>query len=116
MFDLLSGLAIASHEPVLWRVISSSYGRMAATCRQKMWRSVHFLLMPRELSVADRHFFGLVSRAAFSTPFGRERDALDRAIAEVAGDAPDLVARVVARVEQRLTALEASEGTRLAVY
>jgi hypothetical protein len=61
----------------------------------------------RRLEPADREFFELVSRAAFVNPFSDERDALDRRIAQAEGDDPDLLARLLARVEARLRALEA---------
>ncbi len=58
------------------------------------------------LSTRDREFFRLVSRAAFSNPFGRERDDLDRELAELPGGSSDLIERVTVRVATRLNALE----------
>ena len=43
------------------------------------------------LNAADRRFFHLVGRAAFSNPFSQERDDLDRDVAKVTGEVPDLV-------------------------
>ncbi|HJL16952.1 MAG TPA: sigma 54-interacting transcriptional regulator [Sandaracinaceae bacterium LLY-WYZ-13_1] len=62
---------------------------------------------PQRLDAADREFFELVSRAAFVNPFSDERDALDQRIAQTEGDDPDLLARLIHRVEERLSALEA---------
>ncbi len=62
--------------------------------------------MPGQLDDEDREFFQLVSRAAYVNPFSDERDALDHAIAETEGNDPSLVDRLVARVEQRLLALD----------
>ena len=55
----------------------------------------------------EREFFELVSRAAFVNPFSDERDALDVRIAQTEGDDPDLIVRLIHRVETRLSALEA---------
>ena len=63
--------------------------------------------MPGQLDERDREFFRLVSRAAYVNPFSPERDALDAAIADAEGSEPDLVDRLVARVEERLLALDA---------
>ena len=56
-----------------------------------------------QLSSSDREFFGLVSRAAFSNPFGEERDALDRRIAALGeGSGDELPGRLSARLTERL--------------
>lgn len=61
--------------------------------------------MPR-LSADDRIFFRRAEQAAYSNPFGARRDALDRELAEVSAEepVPDLIERVIARVEQRVQA------------
>ncbi|MFK7989941.1 MAG: sigma-54-dependent transcriptional regulator [Sandaracinaceae bacterium] len=63
--------------------------------------------MPPRLPPADREFFEQVSRATFANPFGDERDHLDLRIAEAEGDEPDLLERLVAKVDGRLSAIEA---------
>ncbi len=60
----------------------------------------------QRLEQEDREFFALVSRAAFVNPFSEERDELDARIAEAEGPSPDLIARLLARLEGRLGALE----------
>ena len=60
----------------------------------------------QRLPAQDRELFELVSRAAFVNPFGDERDALDIRIAQTEGDDPDLLNRLVRRIEGRLSALE----------
>ena len=60
----------------------------------------------QRLPAQDRELFQLVSRAAFVNPFGDERDALDVQIAQTEGDDPDLLERLVRRIEGRLSALE----------
>ncbi|MBZ0118430.1 MAG: sigma 54-interacting transcriptional regulator [Sandaracinaceae bacterium] len=69
-----------------------------------------------ELDPGDREFFRLVSRAAFANPFGDERDRLDVRIARTPGDDPDLLTRLIARVEERLSALEAKQALRAAHF
>jgi DNA-binding NtrC family response regulator len=65
------------------------------------------------LSGQEKAFFELVSRATFANPFGAERDALDRRIAEVPGRDADLIERLVARVSSRLEALERRSALHL---
>jgi DNA-binding NtrC family response regulator len=60
----------------------------------------------QSLDPSDREFFELVSRAAFVNPFSAERDVLDAQIAETEGGDPDLIARLLHRLETRLSALE----------
>jgi hypothetical protein len=63
--------------------------------------------MPARLDAKDRELFALVSRAAFANPFSDERDAIDVRIAETKSGDPELIARLVARLESRLADLEA---------
>ncbi len=63
--------------------------------------------MPGRLDDSHREFFRLVSRAAYVNPFSDERDELDRRIAEAEGSDPNLVDRLVGRVEDRIAALDA---------
>jgi DNA-binding NtrC family response regulator len=65
------------------------------------------------LTASERTFFELVSRATFANPFGAERDALDRRIAEVPGHDRDLIERLVARIATRLGALERRDALHL---
>jgi len=65
--------------------------------------------MAAELDPTDREFFAMVSRAAHVNPFGDERDALDARIAESEGRDPELIDRLLARVEERLVALAADD-------
>jgi transcriptional regulator with AAA-type ATPase domain len=60
----------------------------------------------QRLDPGDREFFSLVSRAAFVNPFSHERDLLDARIAQTEGNDPDLVPRLLARLETRLLSLE----------
>ncbi|MCA9605495.1 MAG: sigma-54-dependent Fis family transcriptional regulator [Myxococcales bacterium] len=62
--------------------------------------------MPGRLDDKDREFFQLVSRAAYVNPFSEERDELDVAISNTEGDDPNLIDRLVARVEAHLVALD----------
>lgn len=62
--------------------------------------------MPPRLDAEDREFFELVSRASYANPFSGERDALDSQIAQTEGDDPDLIHRLLSRVEERLVALK----------
>ena len=41
--------------------------------------------MKTSLKKADRDFFGQIARAAFSNPFGEERDTIDTTIAQALG-------------------------------
>lgn len=61
----------------------------------------------QRLEPGDREFFSLVSRAAYVNPFSAERDALDSRIAATEGSDPELLARLLERLESRLAALEA---------
>lgn len=72
--------------------------------------------MTRHLDPAEREFFTLVSRAAFSNPFGRERDELDQVIAETGGDDPDLLDRLLQRIRARLDALDVGSSALLRNY
>jgi len=65
---------------------------------------------PLKLTVADRELLGRVAAAAFVNPFGKEREALDRAIAGVDGPIArdELYARSVACAEQALLRLAAA--------
>jgi DNA-binding NtrC family response regulator len=60
------------------------------------------------LNSEDRGFFRLVNQAAFSNPFGPEREELDRRIAGVSGKLAqdELVNRAVKRVLERVAGLE----------
>ncbi len=60
----------------------------------------------RRLEPADRDLFALVSRAAFANPFSPERDALDVRIAETDASDPELLPRLLERLESRLAAIE----------
>ncbi len=42
---------------------------------------MYIRLMPRSLRAAERAYYGLVSEAAFSNPFGARRDAADARLA-----------------------------------
>lgn len=57
---------------------------------------------PTTLSPEDRAFLGRVSEAAFTNPFGPRREALDAEVAGTTKDDPDVVERMVARIEARL--------------
>ena len=70
----------------------------------------------QRLEHSDRDFFALVSRATFINPFSEERDLLDRRIAQAEGDDPDLIERLVARVEARLEQLEGRGQLRAEDY
>ncbi len=61
----------------------------------------------QRLDPADRELFALVSRAAFVNPFSRERDALDVRIAGTDAEDPELLPRLLERLESRLAAIEA---------
>jgi hypothetical protein len=61
------------------------------------------------LSESDRRFFGLVARAAYANPFGNERATLDGEIADTHADDPKVMARLLARLTERLNALR-TEG------
>ncbi len=65
---------------------------------------------PIKLNDADRQLLARVSAAAFANPFGPEREALDRAIAGVAGpiDRDALYDRAIDRAEQTLQRLAAA--------
>jgi DNA-binding NtrC family response regulator len=71
-----------------------------------------------ELSAADRSFFGLVTRAAFSNPFSDDREKLDLAIADcspqVAYD--ERVDRVIERVRERVAKLAVAGRADLRRY
>ena len=62
---------------------------------------------PKRLSPSDREFFQLVARAAFSNPFGEERDRVDHEIAGVEGRGgrAQLLAKVRSKVRERVQAL-----------
>jgi DNA-binding NtrC family response regulator len=68
------------------------------------------------LQSADRSFFRLVGQAAFSNPFSEERDELDREVARVTGDVPDLIAAVTERVSTRLLRVEVEGRIDLSHY
>ncbi len=58
------------------------------------------------LNSSDRDFFGLISRAAFSNPFGEERDELDCAITgERSGTAPGILEKISRDLDQRIRKL-----------
>ncbi len=59
------------------------------------------------MNAKEREFFQLVSRAAYLNPFSDERDAVDSRIAEVEGDHPELLPRLIGAIDQRLGELEA---------
>ncbi len=63
----------------------------------------------RRLSAPDRSFLALVSRAAFANPFGLERYHLDAELAGCAPDTPDIVARVLVRLRDRLAAAKTTD-------
>ena len=67
----------------------------------------------RSLKGTDRDFLTLVSRAAFSNPFSVERDQLDATLAETRGDDPAVLSRLLARLEQRLEAIDAVHTRRM---
>src|SRR5262245_24431145 len=74
--------------------------------------------MPNRLSHDDRDFFGLVSEATFSNPFGDERAAIDLRIAErygAPGGGPELE-RLLAHLDTRLAALAAKGRCTPALY
>lgn len=58
------------------------------------------------LDQGDRELFALVSRASFLNPFSAERDEVDQRIAETEVGDPELLARLLERVESRLAAIE----------
>jgi transcriptional regulator of acetoin/glycerol metabolism len=58
------------------------------------------------LTSAERDFFALVRRAAYSNPFGAERAAIDRQLAAIRGDEVDVLQRVLARLRARLMAVD----------
>ncbi len=62
----------------------------------------------QRLDAADRELFALVSRASFANPFSAERDELDVRIAGTEREDPELVARLLTRLESRLSAIEAA--------
>jgi len=76
------------------------------------------MVTSRTLSPADREFFRLVSRAAFSNPFSREREELDRAIAGWVGDGSPaaVLARGIRAVRERVAALEGEKRGNLAAF
>jgi len=61
-----------------------------------------------ELSNEDREFFEVVSRAAFSNRFSRERLELDRWIAQCTADVPrqECVGRSIEKIKERVRLLE----------
>ncbi|MBX3251118.1 MAG: sigma-54-dependent Fis family transcriptional regulator, partial [Myxococcales bacterium] len=67
----------------------------------------------RTLSVADRDYLRLVSRAAFANPFGVLRYELDAQLTGRAPDDPDIVAHVLAGLEARLADARAADGRAL---
>ncbi len=70
-----------------------------------------------KLSTADREFFALVTRAAFSNPFTDERAELDRRIAGMEGEDPaQLMAAVNRAVSRHVEALEQGAGADLRAY
>ena len=77
-----------------------------------MCAKLHFM----HLQSADRSFFRLVGQAAFSNPFSEERDELDREVARVTGDVPDLIAAVTERVSTRLLRVEVEGRIDLSHY
>lgn len=68
------------------------------------------------LSEPDRRFFDLVARAAYANPFGNERATLDGQIADTRADDPKVMARLSARLAERLSALRAQERGELSKY
>lgn len=58
----------------------------------------------------DRELFALVSRASFVNPFSLERDALDVRIARTDRHDPELLSRLLSRLDSRLVAIEAAGG------
>ncbi|MGE0789904.1 MAG: sigma 54-interacting transcriptional regulator [Sandaracinaceae bacterium] len=54
----------------------------------------------------ERDFFRLVAKAAYLNPFSPERDAVDVRIAEVEGDDPELLPRLLYAIESRLAPME----------
>lgn len=58
------------------------------------------------MDAKEREFFRLVSRATYLNPFSEERDDIDSRIAEVEGDHPELLPRLIGAIEARLSALE----------
>lgn len=59
------------------------------------------------LDAKDRELFELVSRAAYLNPFSDERDVLDARIAQTEGADPELLPRLLARLEEHLGAIAA---------
>jgi len=70
------------------------------------------------LPAEDREFFRLVNQAAFSNPFGPEREELDRRIAGGSERVPSdiLVGRAIARVLDRVARLEAEGQADLRLF
>jgi len=64
--------------------------------------------MKTSLKKADRDFFGQIARAAFSNPFGEERDTIDTTIAQALGGThlPDVLDGVSFALEKRLKELK----------
>ena len=73
-------------------------------------------MSPKEkLSIKDRRFFELVSRAAFSNPFSSERVELDRKISGCSPDVPydECVDRVIEKIKERVHRLGKRADLRL---
>ncbi len=64
---------------------------------------------PARLDASEKDFFRLISRAAFSNPFGEERGELDGAITgERDGTAPGVLEKISRELDQRVRKLEKS--------
>ena len=70
-----------------------------------------------KLAPADREFFGLVTRAAFSNPFTDERADIDRRIAGLtAHDEASIMPAVIDSVTRRVGALESRDAADIRLY
>ncbi|WP_303720868.1 sigma-54 dependent transcriptional regulator [Malonomonas rubra] len=70
-----------------------------------------------KLKTEDRQFFQLVSKAAFSNPFGEERAALDKQLAGLTGGSKkELLEAALESVRDRVRILEKAGRGNLALY
>ncbi len=81
---------------------------------------MYILCMSTTFKLGDRQraFFTLVDRAAFSNPFGSERLALDRQIAEApnGATAAEILERTIARIDEELHQLASRRRQNLRLF
>ena len=74
------------------------------------------MTVTEKLTSEERRFFQLVSDAAFSNPFGAERDRLDEQLAGLTGGSRPQLQAAIASVRERIRTLQSAGKANLPLY